>query len=344
MSTFDLVLFFQSLNLPLGRDESWSQSASTASTAASSPLSPQSPLPPDISADPRSRLLDRRLPPPSSFQCFSRETHKLFASSDFDRNRSSFIATPCTSESTRVVILSEHGQRCDAISEVSTEIEMMDYSYVQLAKTRSAKHDYTYPTLDVIAKVVPPPVFARSTHPTRYTSTTSLRRANFELTNLTMPPVPLPLRSRSARRDVFVTTRRLGGGGRQGSVVRARCVYCGEVFSTDENRRGSCRDAPDRVGRCIDGMSCVCCVQAMLYHCVQASNAEEAGGYRHPCDCDRPTAASGDGRGGSSNCRHWTAMAILSLIVPCLWCYLPLRTCHKCAVRCGCCGERHKAG
>ncbi|KAL3228837.1 hypothetical protein MRX96_023739 [Rhipicephalus microplus] len=46
----------------------------------------------------------------------------------------------------------------------------------------------------------------------------------------------------------------------------------------------------------------------------------------------------------SEDCRRrWAGLALLSLLVPCLWCYLPLRACHRAAVGCGLCGGRHQA-
>lgn len=47
--------------------------------------------------------------------------------------------------------------------------------------------------------------------------------------------------------------------------------------------------------------------------------------------------------GADSPPKRWFGLALLSLVVPCLWCYLPLRACYRCGVRCGCCGRPHEA-
>lgn len=54
------------------------------------------------------------------------------------------------------------------------------------------------------------------------------------------------------------------------------------------------------------------------------------------------------GSGGAACCvesspKRWFGLALLSLVVPCLWCYLPLRACYHCGVQCGCCGKPHEA-
>ena len=237
------------------------------------------------------------------------------------RNRTVANDTGHSINSTEITI--EHPQS------IEPDIEMVDYSYVQLAKTRTAKHDYTYPSLDIIAKVAT--TSTQSSNQValeKYNSTGSLRRVSInEISNLGAPPaVPLPLKIRSKRKDMFrkPASRRLTSG------ARSRCIYCHEVFAQEENWRGSCRDAPDESARCIEKLSCMCCVQAVLYHCMSDSD----GVYHHPCSCD-----SSDRNNG----RRWVAMAFLSLIVPCLWCYLPLKICHACGTRCRCCGGRHKS-
>lgn len=122
---------------------------------------------------------------------------------------------------------------------------------------------------------------------------------------------------------------------------RLKCIHCQEMFVTEENRGGGCVDAPDPVADCIDRLACTCCARALLYHCMACGACADAGGHdphdahhRHPCACD---ATDKDG------CKRWTALSFLSVLVPCLWCYWPLTICHRCAVRCGCCGGRHEA-
>ncbi|KAF2365659.1 Sprouty [Trinorchestia longiramus] len=46
---------------------------------------------------------------------------------------------------------------------------------------------------------------------------------------------------------------------------------------------------------------------------------------------------------GSGCGRRWIGLTLLSLLVPCLCCYLPLKGCHSAFVSCGVCGARHEA-
>ncbi|XP_074794088.1 sprouty-related, EVH1 domain-containing protein 3 isoform X1 [Natator depressus] len=121
-----------------------------------------------------------------------------------------------------------------------------------------------------------------------------------------------------------------GGAGSEEDTVPSRCVYCRDVFNHEENGRGQCQDAPDPVGRCVYQLTCMWCAESMLYHCMSDSEGE----YSDPCSCDL---------GHPHFCIRWMALVALSLVVPCMCCYLPLRACHWCGEHCGCCGGKHKA-
>lgn len=109
--------------------------------------------------------------------------------------------------------------------------------------------------------------------------------------------------------------------------------YWQEHFAEDSNPRGSCEYAPDCVRSAVDYMTCISCAQCMLYHCM----ADEEGEFvQQPCDCN-PVEENWLARR-----RRWIGLALLSLIVPCLCCYPPLRACHWCCVRCGVCGGKHE--
>ncbi|XP_061683171.1 sprouty-related, EVH1 domain-containing protein 3 isoform X2 [Syngnathoides biaculeatus] len=119
------------------------------------------------------------------------------------------------------------------------------------------------------------------------------------------------------------------------SSCSSRCVYCRSVFSASENGRGRCRDAPDPALHCLRQWTCVWCAESLLYHCMSDSEGE----FWEPCSCD-------DSMGGHLHplcCARWLALVALSLFVPCMCCYLPLRACLRCGERCGCCGGKHKA-
>ncbi|CAH2314199.1 sprouty-related, EVH1 domain-containing 3 [Pelobates cultripes] len=113
-------------------------------------------------------------------------------------------------------------------------------------------------------------------------------------------------------------------------TATARCVYCRDVFSSEENGRGQCQDAPDPISRCVYQLSCMWCAESLLYHCMSDSEGE----YSDPCSCDP---------GHPHFCVRWAALVALSLVVPCMCCYLPLQACHWCGEHCGCCGGKHKA-
>jgi len=109
-------------------------------------------------------------------------------------------------------------------------------------------------------------------------------------------------------------------------VGRTRCRYCQELYDEDENQLGACEYAPDCVKRVIEGVSCMRCARAMLYHCMSDAEGEFA---QHPCEM--------------SCGRRWFGLVLLSLLVPCLWLYPPLRACHWCGLQCGIFGGRHSA-
>uniref|UniRef100_H3C131 Sprouty related EVH1 domain containing 3 n=1 Tax=Tetraodon nigroviridis TaxID=99883 RepID=H3C131_TETNG len=122
---------------------------------------------------------------------------------------------------------------------------------------------------------------------------------------------------------------------RASSSCSSRCMYCRSVFSASENGRGRCRDAPDPALHCLRQWTCVWCAESLLYHCMSDSEGE----FWEPCSCD-------DSMGGHPHplcCARWLALLALSLFVPCMCCYLPLRACLRCGERCGCCGGKHKA-
>jgi sprouty-related EVH1 domain-containing protein len=315
---------FMSLNLPMGKDDSWSQSISTASTATSSPSVPLSPADFDgqsterfehlchITRPARSPLLVQS---PGSSSVDDEEVQ-------FARDTFQLASTSLTQNSSRTIV----------------NIEMVDYSYVKLAKTCTPKHDYTYPSMDSMMKSGSASVSSpQVTDLPRYSSTGRLCHAiTFSPPAAILLPVKMP-RSSKGRKEVFrhspsstchLMTSSTG--------VRSRCVYCHEMFTRNENRRGACPDAPDPAAQLIDRVSCLCCARAVMYHCMSPPADECHLADDEPCSC-------GMNGGGTDCCRRWTLLAVLALFVPCLWCYLPLSACHRCVRWCGCCGGRHKA-
>ena len=111
---------------------------------------------------------------------------------------------------------------------------------------------------------------------------------------------------------------------------RLRCIYCQDMFNHKDNGRGRCQEAPDPIQTCIRRVSFMWCADSLLYHCM----SDPEGDYSDPCSCD-----TSDER----FCLRWMALVGLSLLAPCMWCYAPLRACHRCGVACHCCGGKHKA-
>lgn len=164
-------------------------------------------------------------------------------------------------------------------------------SYVQFAKSEASKHDYNYPYVG---------------------------NSDFDPSEDIKGAVVKTQPSRGKWQ------RRKEDG------ERSRCVYCRDMFNHEENRRGQCQDAPDRVRSCIRQVSCMWCADSMLYHCM----SDPEGDYIDPCSCDTSD---------EKFCLRWLALIALSFIAPCMCCYLPLRACYHCGVMCRCCGGKHKA-
>lgn len=101
--------------------------------------------------------------------------------------------------------------------------------------------------------------------------------------------------------------------------ARIKCRHCHEWYLESANRAGACEYAPDCFRSCIDCVSCIKCAQCMLYHCMSDAEGDFA---MHPCACAPPDEAC---------TKRWIGVALLSLLVPCLWCYLPLRCAHRAA-------------
>ncbi|XP_063881088.1 sprouty-related, EVH1 domain-containing protein 2-like isoform X3 [Scylla paramamosain] len=192
-----------------------------------------------------------------------------------------------------------------------TNVTVDPSSYVQFEE--NPRHHYSYPVVEV--------------KPEKRDISSIKKYQNPELGRGTpsqpmVPPVP--------------TTRRLPKKDKKNKrTIKARCKHCQDMFTYDKNSRGSCEFAPDCVRSAIDTLTCITCAQCMLYHCMSDAEGDFA---HHPCECGGPGGTADESCG-----RRWLGLTLLSLLVPCLWCYLPLRACHQGAVACGLCGGRHEA-
>ncbi|XP_008493675.1 protein sprouty homolog 4 [Calypte anna] len=67
--------------------------------------------------------------------------------------------------------------------------------------------------------------------------------------------------------------------------------------------------------------TCMCLVKGIFYHC--ANEDDEGTCADHPCSCSQ-----------SNRCSRWAFMSALSLVLPCLLCYLPATGCVKLCQSC----------
>ncbi|XP_055846559.1 protein sprouty [Episyrphus balteatus] len=81
----------------------------------------------------------------------------------------------------------------------------------------------------------------------------------------------------------------------------------------------------------IDYASCLCCVKALFYHCARDQDMECDDGDSTLC-VDDPCSCLPNKRA-----QRWGWLGALSLVLPCLWCYWPMRgcvaICEKCYAR-----------
>ncbi|XP_037949519.1 sprouty-related, EVH1 domain-containing protein 2 [Teleopsis dalmanni] len=183
-----------------------------------------------------------------------------------------------------------------------------NYSYVTLTSV----HEYNYPVVDQ-------PATAQVLNARRESISALKKRNALEAQQLASQSSPLPAAILLKDPGIEIIKKN----------QRMRCRYCHEIYSDEWNRKGACEFAPDcfRSGvECISGMGCARC---MLYHCMSDAEGETP---QHPCECVNESGCT----------KRWIGLTLLSFIVPCLWCYPPLRACHWIGVSCGVCGGKHK--
>ncbi|MBN3302493.1 SPY4 protein, partial [Amia calva] len=72
----------------------------------------------------------------------------------------------------------------------------------------------------------------------------------------------------------------------------------------------------------VDSATCMCLVKGIFYHCTKDDDDEGSCADR-PCSCSH-----------SNCCARWAFMGALSLVLPCLVCYLPAMGCVKLSQKC----------
>lgn len=297
----------QPIDLPLDRKNSSSQSASTTSTTTSSPAlcsSPVSSTSPThehfIDSTTKNHLHRIYIPSlhtPCTNPVSSPSEEKSFSKSDSIETSSFGKDDNCIKDEP----ISISGKSEVALLEPDN-VGMSDrYSYVTFSKHQN--HDYHYPNLEIVR------------HPP------DLKR---HAVSSYGPPLPEKSKKKKDRQKGNHQSNRL-------LSPMSTCKYCQENFSVENNSRGSCQYAPDRVKSCIEHVSCVTCATGVIYHCMSDTEGE----YTHTCICDFQD---------DNNCKKWTMLTFLSFLLPCIWCYWPLFSCHMCGKKSGCCGGRHLAG
>ena len=101
---------------------------------------------------------------------------------------------------------------------------------------------------------------------------------------------------------------------------RCRCSACTEPRELP--KKWLCSNKCEcSAQKCIEVCSCLCCVRAIFYHWFKDSDADvEEDSSDDPCACcQRPHC-----------CKRWTCIGVLSLCMPCLYLYWPLRAGLSC--------------
>lgn len=71
----------------------------------------------------------------------------------------------------------------------------------------------------------------------------------------------------------------------------------------------------------IDYTSCLCCVKGLFYHCSESDGDQSCADA--PCGCNPDKRVA-----------RWSCLTALSLVLPCLWLYWPLRGCKRVVEAC----------
>ena len=106
-----------------------------------------------------------------------------------------------------------------------------------------------------------------------------------------------------------------------------KCAKCHRGQSSSEHRRlpGSWICGGKWYCSCssvVDLLSCMCIVKGLFYHC--CDEPHDVDPDPHPCDCSC----------GRQCVSRWASMAAMSLCLPCLLCYLPLKAGQKAIEAC----------
>ncbi|XP_022903932.1 protein sprouty [Onthophagus taurus] len=73
----------------------------------------------------------------------------------------------------------------------------------------------------------------------------------------------------------------------------------------------------------VDYASCLCCVKGVYYHCSDSDSGGDSTCADDPCGC-----------GPERRAARWGCLAVLSVVLPCLWLYWPLQGCKSAVENC----------
>ncbi len=117
------------------------------------------------------------------------------------------------------------------------------------------------------------------------------------------------------------------------SIICHRCGRC-KCHQCTQYRELPTRWVCNNKIRCsatdlVEGCTCLCGVRALFYHCLSDPDGDcGEGATDNPCGCCEQAHC----------CKRWTAMGLMSLVLPCLCFYWPLRCavagCTACYNRC----------
>ncbi|VDM42589.1 unnamed protein product [Toxocara canis] len=115
-------------------------------------------------------------------------------------------------------------------------------------------------------------------------------------------------------------------------IRRECCIYCRNWYNVGNNPRGACKEAPDPIEIAIRRLTCYSVAQAVVYHCCREGdempvNIGRYGQGYNVCSCG-PSGAS-----RTKRMKRWLLLALISLLVPCLCCYLPARCTYDCCCK-----------
>ncbi|XP_053956988.1 protein sprouty [Anastrepha ludens] len=124
-------------------------------------------------------------------------------------------------------------------------------------------------------------------------------------------------------------------GGDTSSLTQITCPRCGHC------RCEQCQSPPhlpqtwlcNKTCLCsaesvIDYVSCLCCAKALFYHCARDNDMDCDDGSGTPC-VDNPCSC-----GPYKRTQRWGWLGALSLVLPCLWLYWPMRGCVSFCEKC----------